>query len=145
MAFNKLVLLLTVSYLMGTANFAAARGMMIIKPGHNLAARLNNQGGGGFGDCWNALIELKSCTNEIVLFFLNGEGYIGHDCCRSIRIITQQCWPSTFTSIGFTAQEGDILRGYCDASPAVLSPPLVQSPAQAPLGSIRIQGVDGIV
>ncbi|KAF6154500.1 hypothetical protein GIB67_028392 [Kingdonia uniflora] len=128
MALSKLVILLAVLYLMGTATFGAAREMMNIKPGHNLAARLNTEGGGGFGDCWNALFELNSCTNEIVLFFLNGEGYIGQDCCRSIRIITRQCWPSMFTSIGFTAEEGDILRGYCDASPAVPSPPLVQPP-----------------
>ncbi|KAF6167579.1 hypothetical protein GIB67_031162 [Kingdonia uniflora] len=122
---------------MGTATIAAAQEMMNIKRGHNLAARLNNEGEGGFGDCWNALFELKSCANEIVLFFLNGEGYIGQECCRSIRIITRQCWPSMFISLGFTAEEGNILRGHCDASPAVPSLPLVQPP----LGSSRTQVV----
>ncbi|KAF6167571.1 hypothetical protein GIB67_031154 [Kingdonia uniflora] len=67
-------------------------------PGHNLAARLNTEGEGGFGDCLNALFEIKSCTNEVDLFFLNGEGYIGQECCRSIRIIIRRCWPSMFTS-----------------------------------------------
>ncbi|PKA53954.1 Egg cell-secreted protein 1.4 [Apostasia shenzhenica] len=70
---------------------------------------------GGLADCWGALLELRSCTNEIILFFLNGESYLTVDCCRSIRIITRRCWPSMLTSVGFTAEEGDILRGYCDA------------------------------
>ncbi|KAK1263138.1 Egg cell-secreted protein 1.2 [Acorus gramineus] len=73
-------------------------------------------GGGSFTDCFNALVEIKSCTNEIILFFLNGEMYLGLGCCRAIRVITRQCWPSMLVSIGFTAEEGDILRGYCDAT-----------------------------
>ncbi|KAK4840606.1 hypothetical protein QYF36_013655 [Acer negundo] len=44
-------------------------------------------------ECWNALLEVKSCSNEIILFFLNG----------------------------FTAQEGNILRRYCDASPSPMA------------------------
>lgn len=44
------------------------------------------------------------------------------------------------TSVGFTAEEGDILRGYCDAphsaaprsSPVTMLPP-VQAPAQSPI------------
>ncbi|WMV26776.1 hypothetical protein MTR67_020161 [Solanum verrucosum] len=63
--------------------------------------------------CWNALFELKSCTNEIILFFFNGESYLGKDCCRAIRTITYNCWPSMLSSVGFTAEEVDILRGYC--------------------------------
>lgn len=72
----------------------------------------------GLTDCWNALLELRSCSNEIVLFFLNGQSYLGLDCCYAIRTITHQCWPSMLTSLGFTAEEGDILRGYCDAETA---------------------------
>ncbi|KAG9139421.1 hypothetical protein Leryth_017333 [Lithospermum erythrorhizon] len=63
--------------------------------------------------CWNALMELKSCTNEIILFFLNGESYMGMDCCKAIRIITYECWPSMLTSLGYTSEEGDILLDYC--------------------------------
>ncbi|KAF6159703.1 hypothetical protein GIB67_029962 [Kingdonia uniflora] len=136
MALNKLVLLIAISWFVAsTFTIVAATRDMHIVPGHNLKARLNVAEGGGFGDCWNALFELKSCTNEIVLFFLNGEGYMGLDCCKAIRIITRQCWPSMFTSLGFTAQEGDILRGYCDATSNVSSPPSVQ----APFGSVRTE------
>ncbi|OAY74051.1 egg cell-secreted protein 1.2-like [Ananas comosus] len=92
-----------------------------------LEARLQGVGG-GLVDCWNALLELRSCTNEIVLFFLNGESYLGYDCCRAIRTITLHCWPSMLTSLGFTAQEGDILRGYCDAEAAAAPPPFAPLP-----------------
>ncbi|KAH9747698.1 Aldehyde oxygenase (deformylating) [Citrus sinensis] len=37
---------------------------------------------------------------------------------RAIDIITRNCWPAMLTSLGFTAEEGNILRGYCDASSA---------------------------
>ncbi|KAK8586709.1 hypothetical protein V6N12_021238 [Hibiscus sabdariffa] len=101
------------------ANAAAARGVtwsMYSQPGHNLAARL--QASGGLVECWNALNELKSCTNEIVLYFVNGQTDIGPDCCRTIGIITRNCWPTMLTSLGFTSEEGNVLRGYCDASSA---------------------------
>lgn len=96
-----------------------------------LISGLTSNGSGGLSDCWNAMMELRSCTNEIVLFFLNGESYLSIPCCRAIRLITHKCWPSMFVSIGFTAQEGDILRGYCDAEAAAASPP----PSPAPSSS----------
>ncbi|KDO53119.1 hypothetical protein CISIN_1g044654mg, partial [Citrus sinensis] len=34
--------------------------------------------------CWNVLMNLKSCSNEIVIFFLNSQADIGPDCCRVI-------------------------------------------------------------
>ncbi|KAH9699386.1 Egg cell-secreted protein 1.4 [Citrus sinensis] len=43
------------------------------------------------------------------------EADIGPDCCRAIDIITRNCWSAMLTSLGFTAEEGNILRGYCDA------------------------------
>ncbi|KAL9419751.1 hypothetical protein AB3S75_037503 [Citrus x aurantiifolia] len=50
---------------------------------------------------------------------LEGSGVdIGPDCCRAIDIITRNCWPAMLTSLGFTAEEGNTLRGYCDASSA---------------------------
>ncbi|OVA06617.1 Prolamin-like domain [Macleaya cordata] len=136
MALNsKLVLLLTLSaFIASTATVVAARELAINKPRHNLATRLNAEGGGGLVECWNALLELRSCTNEIILFFLDGEQtYLGLECCKAIRVITHQCWPSMLTSLGFTSQEGDILRGYCDASSSVPTVAPVQSPAQSPL------------
>ncbi|KAI9164682.1 hypothetical protein LWI28_000248 [Acer negundo] len=92
-----------------------------IKPGSNLQVRLETSG--GLAECWTALMELKSCTNEIILFFLNGQANIGPDCCRAIVIITHNCWPAMLTSLGFTAEEGNILKRYCDASPAPVSAP----------------------
>ncbi|MCL7051566.1 hypothetical protein MKW94_013374, partial [Papaver nudicaule] len=45
--------------------------------GHNLAARINGEDGGvGMTECWSALYELRSCTNEIILFFMDGEMYL---------------------------------------------------------------------
>lgn len=76
--------------------------------------------------CWDSLFELQSCTTEVILFFLNGETHLGRDCCHAILIIQQECWPALLTSLGFTPQEDDILRGYCDASdsaPTPLVPP----------------------
>ncbi|KAF9607459.1 hypothetical protein IFM89_035597 [Coptis chinensis] len=62
----------------------------LFRPGHNLKARLYGEGG---GDCWNAVLQLKSYTSEIIIFFLDGEAYLGIPCCRAIRIITRNCWP----------------------------------------------------
>lgn len=90
----------------------------------------------GLADCWSALTELRSCTNEIVLFFLNGESYLTIGCCKAIRIITRDCWPTMLDSIGFTSQEADILRGYCDAETA--PPPSALSPS----GSVAGFGYD---
>nr|XP_043638071.1 egg cell-secreted protein 1.2-like [Erigeron canadensis] len=100
----------------------ASRNMHLDEPPSNhddLVSRLyEKKDGGGLIDCWNALLELKSCTNEIILFFLNGDSYLTMDCCRAIRMITFGCWPSMLTSLGFTSEEADILRGYCGgASP----------------------------
>ncbi|KAJ4949962.1 hypothetical protein NE237_026794 [Protea cynaroides] len=121
MALNKFLTLLVISCFIGAIAMVAARELPPIKPGQDLASRLES-GGGGMVECWNALLELRSCTNEIILFFLNGEAYLGFDCCRAIRVITRECWPSMLTNLGFTAEEGDILDGYCDASsPSPLS------------------------
>ncbi|CAH8273822.1 unnamed protein product [Arabidopsis lyrata] len=87
----------------------------------NIAARLQS---GGLMECWNVLYELKSCTNEIVLFFLNGETKLGVSCCEAVDIITTNCWPAMLTSLGFTPEEANVLRGFCqnpnsdDSSPS---------------------------
>ncbi|GAV60767.1 Prolamin_like domain-containing protein, partial [Cephalotus follicularis] len=99
-----------------------------IEPGYFKGVRLEDSG--GLVECWNALMELKSCTNEIVLFFINGQATIGPDCCGAIGTITRRCWPTILTSLGFTAEEGNILRGYCDAS---------FGPAAAPLAALTVQ------
>ena len=85
-----------------------------MKPSWDLATRL--EASGGLTECWNALMELKSYSNENVIFFLNSQADIGPNCSRAIDITTCNCWPAMLTSLGFIAEEGNILRGYCDAS-----------------------------
>ncbi|KDO48954.1 hypothetical protein CISIN_1g047808mg [Citrus sinensis] len=109
MALNHVFFILALTCLI-MANIANATSMNDclnnnIKPGYDLATRL--EASGGLTKCWNALMELKSCSNEIA--------DIGPDCCRAIDIITRNCWSAMLTSLGFTAEEGNILRGYCDA------------------------------
>ncbi|KDO63471.1 hypothetical protein CISIN_1g044706mg [Citrus sinensis] len=65
-----------------------------MKPSYDLATRLEASGG------------------------LTDQADIGPDCCRAIDIITRNCWPAMFISLEFIAEEGNILRGYCDASSA---------------------------
>ncbi|KAM7523605.1 hypothetical protein LguiA_013507 [Lonicera macranthoides] len=67
-------------------------------------------------NCWGSLLELQSCTGELILFFLNGETYLGPACCGAISAIQHDCLSTLLGSIGFTPEEGDVLRGYCDAS-----------------------------
>lgn len=109
-----------------------------VRPAYDGAGQ-GGDGGGWMMECWSAVTELRSCTNEIVLFFLNGESYLGHDCCLAIRTVTHHCWPAMLASVGFTAEEADILRGFCDAEvgahapPATpVVPPTAQAPAPAP-------------
>ncbi|GAY65809.1 hypothetical protein CUMW_243910 [Citrus unshiu] len=45
-------------------------------------------------------------------------GLTNPDCCHTIDIITRNCWLAMLTSLGFTVEEGNIVRGYCDASSA---------------------------
>ncbi|KAL5698629.1 hypothetical protein ACHQM5_029641 [Ranunculus cassubicifolius] len=79
--------------------------------------------------CWESLFELRACTGEVILFFINGETYLGPNCCRAIRVIEHQCWSSMISSLGFTDQEEDMLRDYCDASVDSTTPPLPSSPS----------------
>ncbi|GMJ08657.1 EGG CELL 1.4 [Hibiscus trionum] len=107
------------------------------KPGRTLAARLDDNR--DLSECWSALNELKSCTDEIIIFFVNGQTDIDSECCRAIEVITRNCWPAMLTSIGFTSEEGNILRGYCDASPAP-----APAPAAAPLAGSPISPVPAV-
>ncbi|XP_066358133.1 uncharacterized protein [Miscanthus floridulus] len=92
------------------------------------------QGGGGFAECWGAVMGLSSCYSEILLFFVNGESYIGPECCVAIRGATRYCWPAMLASVGFTAEEADVLRGFCDGEEAAHqlggTPPPVPAPGR---------------
>ena len=56
-------------------------------------------------------------------------------------MITRSCWPAMLASIGFTAEEADILRGYCDAEVAPPPSPLVPTPpGLSPAGSAAVAG-----
>lgn len=108
---------------------------MWMKPGQGIATRL--EGEGGMMECWSAVLELKSCSSEMVVFLMSGEGYLGMECCRAIRVITHNCWPSMLASIGFTSNEADILRDYCGALPPLAAVELVvESPMEAPISGV---------
>ncbi|KAK7369445.1 hypothetical protein VNO80_11483 [Phaseolus coccineus] len=75
-------------------------------------------------ECWSNLVELKSCSSEIMQFFINGEADIGPNCCCAITVITHNCWPSMLTSLGYTYQEALYILQYCeDAAPTPALPP----------------------
>ncbi|XP_039049330.1 egg cell-secreted protein 1.1-like [Hibiscus syriacus] len=65
-------------------------------------------------DCWGSLIQLQSCTGELIIFFMNGETEIGQNCCHAIRTVSHQCWPNLIDALGFTTEETHALEGYCD-------------------------------
>ncbi|XP_078160149.1 egg cell-secreted protein 1.4-like [Carex rostrata] len=126
------ILLLTIT-LSTMSNPTEARSF-----GSNLEARLQSN---GLVQCWDSLIELRSCTGEIILFFVNGETYLGPSCCRAIGVIQHQCWAADamLSALGLTAEEGDVLRGYCDASEeqnyAPVSAPQI-APGPAPVAAL---------
>ncbi|KAI3733532.1 hypothetical protein L6452_12975 [Arctium lappa] len=130
-------LIILLSLVLATTSILVHSRPLITANGPTLAARLNSDDGqdGGSIGCWETLFELQACTGEIILFFLNGETYLGTGCCRAIEKIEKQCWPSLLVSLGFTTEEGDILRGYCDISSdnddvpiATPPPPTITSP-----------------
>ncbi|EEF38038.1 egg cell-secreted protein 1.1 [Ricinus communis] len=105
-----IVLIVVLSYF--TTELTAKARPLSLSP--TLLARLKLDEEASSISCWDSLVQLQACTGEIILFFLNGETYLGHSCCEAIRIITKQCWPTMIDTLGFTTEEGDILEGYCD-------------------------------
>ncbi|CAI0555079.1 unnamed protein product [Linum tenue] len=88
----------------------------------------------GLADCWGALVEIKSCSGELFqYFFSDGRvDIISDGCCRAVSTITHSCWPAMLDSVGFTAQQAHLLRGYCDAA---LADGGRYAPAPAPVSS----------
>ncbi|XP_019237024.1 PREDICTED: egg cell-secreted protein 1.4-like [Nicotiana attenuata] len=81
-----------------------------------ILATLDQVDEGSILECWNAHGEIKSCTNEIVAYFTIGKIDIDLPCCQAISVITHHCWPTMLSTLGFTPEQTNILRGYCDAS-----------------------------
>ncbi|KAB1204724.1 Egg cell-secreted protein 1.1 [Morella rubra] len=92
-----------------------------LEPTQGLEARLKLDGESA--NCWDSLLQLHACSGEVILFFLNGETYLGPGCCQAIRVIGHECWPEMFGSLGFATEEGDILQGYCDHEATHSAPP----------------------
>ncbi|KAF8118417.1 hypothetical protein N665_0005s0180 [Sinapis alba] len=128
---SKLSLLtfLTVSYLISTVH------IITVAEARNLLTKMvaaDHSGAGNLVDCWNAALELKSCTDEIVKFFISRNGTvepgltggIDKDCCGAIGLIVKECWSVMFTSLGLTTMEGNMLSEYCgfQVEKTVLSP-----------------------
>ncbi|CAN0877446.1 Egg cell-secreted protein 1.4 [Linum grandiflorum] len=86
----------------------------------------------GMVDCWEALVEIKSCSGELFQYFVSGRrrvDAVSQGCCRAVRTITHNCWPTMLVSVGFTAQQAYFLRGYCDAALADGEVPTPLAPA----------------
>lgn len=117
------LLLLTLP-LIFLASMAEARPLLQPDIGANgtLAARLQLADNASSSTCWDSLFELQSCSSEVILFFLNGETYLGPECCDAIHTIEHHCWASMLPSFGFTSDETNVLRGYCDAASNSSSP-----------------------
>ncbi|KAK7316799.1 hypothetical protein RJT34_00523 [Clitoria ternatea] len=107
--------------LVSSAYVAESRSLSNPSSRSSLAFRLKLEGEPS--NCWESLLKLQACSGEIVMFFLNGETYLGHACCHAIRVIEHDCWPNIVNSLGFTTEETDILEGYCDDEVVVHSPP----------------------
>lgn len=67
-------------------------------------------------DCFAAISEIRSCSNEIVAYLANGTLDISPPCCEAIDMITHRCWPAVLGVFGFGPDQTDILRGFCDAA-----------------------------
>ena len=71
-------------------------------------------------DCWTALSNLRTCSNEIVGFFLNGYTEIDAPCCDAIEVIVHHCLPSMLSVLGYSVEEGNLLAAYCSKISATL-------------------------
>ncbi|CAM0884808.1 unnamed protein product [Alopecurus aequalis] len=149
MASSRIVLpalLLLLAAAAANASAAGARPATFVRApaATGLAERLE---GDVLQQCWEALMDIKSCTGEIILFFLNGEAYLGPGCCRAIRVIEQRCWgaDAMLCVIGFTPEEGDMLKGYCDAGDDGHRQSFGGSSAPPPSGDLGGVASDGTV
>uniref|UniRef100_A0A9I9CU77 Prolamin-like domain-containing protein n=2 Tax=Cucumis melo TaxID=3656 RepID=A0A9I9CU77_CUCME len=106
-------------------------------PKVSLATRLNLESNAS--DCWGSLFQLEACSSEIITFFLNGKINLSPKCCQSVKIIQHKCWPTLLGSLGYTADEANVLAVYCDTTgnnhptpPSTSLPPSIQPEVHAP-------------
>ena len=66
MTLKNVIILLALALVL--ENAIATRNLGVMQ-GYNIAAMLQNSG--ELANCWNTLMDLKSCSNEIVSFFIN--------------------------------------------------------------------------
>ncbi|XP_059624788.1 egg cell-secreted protein 1.4-like [Cornus florida] len=124
-----------VVFLLTTTCFFPANAQLPVPPGFNVTARLKSSRGSD-DYCLNALIEIRSCSNEIVLYFVNSQTDISPTCCQAIQtMITHHCCSDMMTSLGFTAEEGHILKEYCDESSSSAPAP---SPSAQPVSMANL-------
>lgn len=116
-------------------------------PGRRPSLAVSRLQSDGMIECWDSLLELRACTGEVILFFLNGETNLGPSCCAAIRIIEHRCWPAMLTTLGFTPEQGDVLTDYCDASDAIahLAPPPPSLPPLGPTASFKYPSHGAVV
>ncbi|CAI8596541.1 unnamed protein product [Vicia faba] len=107
-----LVALVTISFISSTSIVESRK---LSNPSNlpSLEARLKVNGTEP-SNCWESLFKLQACSGEIITFFINGETYLGNECCKAIRVIGHDCWPKVVASLGFTNLETYTLEGYCD-------------------------------
>ncbi|XVF37204.1 hypothetical protein REPUB_Repub19eG0126300 [Reevesia pubescens] len=59
--------------------------------------------------CWDSLIQLQSCTGELIMFFPECRRNLLRPrllpYCITVRAIAQQCWPTIIDALGFTPEE----------------------------------------
>ncbi|CAL9020241.1 unnamed protein product [Prunus brigantina] len=90
----------------------------LIRSNSNLTAKLNlDEESSNF---WDSLFQLQACSGE------------------PFRPLSIHCWPTLLGTLGFTAKETNVLKGYCDevnhvksllANPP--SPPSIHDPINA--------------
>ncbi|PHU00447.1 hypothetical protein BC332_30234 [Capsicum chinense] len=124
--------MLTCSVITNLSNVNSSREIPILP-------RLDESNQGSILECFNAFGEIKSCTNEIIAYFTIGTIDIDLPCCQAISVITHHCWPGMLTTLGFTLEQTNILRGYCDATIHSVSSNYgpAPSPLMVVLGSLR--------
>jgi len=124
MAMTSLILLMIITFFMAyTASSRHISGQV------GDSGTTNNTANGTrmIGDCWTALHDVETCSNEIASYFKNGTidiGTTGYSCCHVIKTVTRDCWPNLLNIVGVTSEECNILRGYCGAAGDSSSSPI---------------------